>query len=56
MGYLINPIRHFLESSFTILPELGNNMNVVLMAVGGIAGLIWISLMLKYEGKETNNR
>ena len=56
MGYILYPIRDLLEATFTIIPVLGNNMNIMLCVVGAIAGAIWIGMMLKYEGKEVNNR
>ncbi len=56
MGYILFPIRDLFEASFTYMPKIGDTMNLALMIMGAVSGAIWIGLMLKYEGKEVNNR
>lgn len=56
MGYILFPIRDLLESTFTIIPPVGDKMNLALMIIGGISCAIWIGLMLKYEKTEVSNR
>lgn len=56
MDYILLPLADFIESTFTILPILGNNMNTLLCVVGGVATTVWIGLMLKYEKQEVPNR
>jgi hypothetical protein len=56
MGYLFNPTAKLIEATFPIVAGLENNMNFALMAIGGVACIIWIGLMLKYEKLEVPNR
>lgn len=56
MDYIINPTRELIEATFPIVPSIGETMNLGLMIIGGIATVIWIGFMLKYEKTEVPNR
>jgi len=56
MGYILYPIRDIFEATFTVMPKIGDGMNLFLMIMGSVACAIWIGLMLKYEKTEVPNR
>ncbi|MCB0481080.1 MAG: hypothetical protein KDC83_06580 [Flavobacteriales bacterium] len=45
----------FLTKSFEILPMLGNNMNYLIMIVGGAMGVWWISQLVKFSKESKGN-
>jgi hypothetical protein len=56
MDYLFRPLGRLFEAFFPLIKSVGPSYNMLMLVVGSIAAIIWISLMVKYQKDEVPNR